>query len=323
MGASRGCSHRCRHCPVPVIYDGRVRTVEETILLADVDQLVAAGARHLSFADPDFLNTPAHSLRLVAAIHERHRSLTFDCTTKVEHVLRHRDRLGELAAAGCVFIVSAFESATDAVLAHLDKGHTVADASSAVALLRAHGIEVRPSWLPFTPWTTRDDLLDLLDFVVAHDLVPNVDPVQYTVRLLVPEGSLLLAQPALAPYLGAYDPARLGWDWVHPDPEMDQLQLAVAALVEQRVAQPGEVTFAEIDALSRAGAALRRVPAAAGCVSRGPVGSRARINEPWFCCSEPTAAQRAPLGSPIALDPARSNARPSRVASRPARTWAI
>ncbi len=65
VAASRGCSHRCRHCPVPVVYDGRVRRVDEAAVLADVDQLVAAGARHISFADPDFLNAPHHSRRVV------------------------------------------------------------------------------------------------------------------------------------------------------------------------------------------------------------------------------------------------------------------
>ena len=100
-----------------------------------------------------------------------------------------------------------------------------------------HGIEVRPSWLPFTPWTTLDDLIDLIDFVVAHDLVANVDPVQYTVRLLLPEGSLLLGHAAMEPHLGHYDPERLGWTWSHPDPMVDRLQQELAALVEARVEQ--------------------------------------------------------------------------------------
>src|SRR5439155_8195987 len=34
--ASTGCSHRCRHCPVPVLYDGRVRLVDEDVVLADI-----------------------------------------------------------------------------------------------------------------------------------------------------------------------------------------------------------------------------------------------------------------------------------------------
>ncbi|HEV3266160.1 MAG TPA: CUAEP/CCAEP-tail radical SAM protein [Acidimicrobiales bacterium] len=293
--ASRGCSHRCRHCPVPVVYDGRVRPVEEATVVADVDQLVAAGAQHLTFSDPDFLNAPHHSRRLVSAIHRRHPGLTFDCTVKVEHVLRHPDVWSELAAAGCLFIVSAFESVDDTILGYLDKGHTTAEASEAVILLRRHGIEVRPSWLPFTPWTTIDGLVDLLDFVIGHDLVGNVDPVQYTVRLLLPEGSLLLERPEMSPHLGPFDAERLGWTWTHPDAAVDQLQEELSALVEARVDQESALTFAEIDQLIRRRATIIRPRPLVGAASSGPNGQRARLTESWFCCSEPTEAQLAPL----------------------------
>lgn len=293
--ASRGCSHRCRHCPVPVVYDGRVRAVDEATVVADVDQLVAAGARHVTFADPDFLNAPHHSRRVIAAIHQRHPHLTFDCTTKVEHILRHPEVWPELAEAGCAFVVSAFESTSDGILQHLQKGHTVAEASEAVVLLRHHGIEMRPSWLPFTPWTSINDLVDLVDFVVSHDLVLNVDPVQYTVRLLLPEGSLLLGSPAMTPHLGPYDPTRLGWTWSHPDPAIDQLQQELATLVEGRVGQEASMIFGEIDALIRAKATTFSSAPPLGGASSGPEGERPRLTEPWFCCSEPTDAQLAPL----------------------------
>jgi radical SAM superfamily enzyme YgiQ (UPF0313 family) len=294
--ASRGCSHRCRHCPVPVIYDGRVRPVDLAAVVADIDQLVSAGVGHVSFADPDFLNAPLHARRVIAAMHERHPHLTFDCTIKVEHLLRHPEALPELADAGCAFVVSAFESVNDTTLGYLDKGHTRADASAAIVLLRRHGIEVRPSWLPFTPWTTMCDMVDLVDFVLAHDLVPNVDPVQYTVRLLVPEGSLLLGRPEMTPHLGPYDPDRLGWTWAHADPAVDQLQQDLAALVERQVDQPATTTFAEIDALIRTRSTRSNDSPAPGATSTGPLPeTRARLTEPWFCCSEPTAAQLAPL----------------------------
>lgn len=293
--ASRGCSHRCRHCPVPVVYDGRVRPVDEATVVADVDQLVSAGVRHVTFADPDFLNTPRHSRRVIDAIHQRHPELSFDCTVKVEHVLRHRDIWSPFSHAGCRFIVSAFESASDEILGYLDKGHTVADASEAVIELRQHGIEVRPSWLPFTPWTTFEGLVDLLDFVISHDLVENVDPVQYTVRLLLPEGSLLLDRPEMTPHLGPYDADRLGWTWSHRDDAVDQLAKELARLVEARIDQAAVLTFWEIDALIRARAMTQRPRPALGAVSSGPSGPRARLTESWFCCSEPTAAQMRPL----------------------------
>ena len=63
-------------------------------------------------------------------------------------------------------------------------------------------MEIRPSWLPFTPWTTADDLADILEFISQHDL--DVDPVQVTIRLLIPEGSLVLDVPERDPSLSGF-----------------------------------------------------------------------------------------------------------------------
>jgi radical SAM superfamily enzyme YgiQ (UPF0313 family) len=281
--ASRGCAHRCRHCPVPVVYHGRVRLANADDTLADITQLVDSGAQHISFGDPDFLNAPQHSMRVVRALHEQHPDVTFDCTTKVEHVLRHRALLPELARAGCLFVVSAFESLNDAILERLDKGHTAVDAARAVHLLRDRGIDVRPSFLPFTPWTTRDDLVTLVDFVADHDLVGSVDPVQYTIRLLLPAGSLLLDQPDLAPHLGEWDDDRLTFAWTPAHPEMDDLQQELALLVEQSVGRgdPISTTYAQI----------RGAIGAPPVDLAGVATDRPRLTESWFCCAEPTDVQ--------------------------------
>jgi len=142
--ASHGCSHRCRHCPLPVVYDGRLRVVPEEVVVSDVSQLVAVGARHVTFADPDFLNGPRHAVRVAQAVHSCFPDLSFDCTTKVEHILAHADLWAGMAKAGCLFVVSAFESVDDTTLRILDKGHTAADESAAVTLLRGHGSRSGP-----------------------------------------------------------------------------------------------------------------------------------------------------------------------------------
>jgi radical SAM superfamily enzyme YgiQ (UPF0313 family) len=285
--ASHGCAHRCRHCPVPVVYDGRIRIVDHDAVLADIAQQVEAGARHITFGDPDFLNGIHHSVRVVRAVHERFPDLTFDCTVKVEHVLRHDDIWAEFGASGCLFVVSAFESVDDTTLANLDKGHTVADMSRAVAVLREHGIEVRPSWMPFTPWTAPGHIRDLLEFVAEHGLIGNVDPVHYTIRLLLPRGSLLLEHPDLSDCLDAYDVDRGSYRWHAADPAVDELQQQLAALVEARLGAGDAITVVydavrEVVGLAPLGIA----PDAADAVPR--------LTESWFCCAEPTALQ---LGS--------------------------
>ncbi|HWD25486.1 MAG TPA: radical SAM protein, partial [Acidimicrobiales bacterium] len=102
-----GCNHRCRHCPVPLVFDGRSRAVALEEVLADVDALVALGATHIHFADPDFLNRPQHARRVARAVHERHPTVTFDATIKVSHILRHPQLMPELAESGLRFVTSA------------------------------------------------------------------------------------------------------------------------------------------------------------------------------------------------------------------------
>ena len=282
--ASHGCVHRCRHCPVPAVYDGRIRVVQAETVLRDVERLAGMGARHITFGDPDFLNGWRHSLAIVRALHERRPELTFDCTTKVEHVLEHAGVWEEMAASGCLFVVSALESVNDEILVRLDKGHTTDEAIQAIKLLREHGIETRPSFMPFTPWTTPRDVLEIVDFVAAHDLVANVDAVQYTIRLLVPEGSLLLEREDLREHLGPYEAERLSYPWRSADPAADRLQSRLSALVEQSAAarEATGVTFARIRA------AVREATGAAGgpepeAIPMGSTEGRPRLTEPWFC----------------------------------------
>ena len=60
--ATRGCVHTCRHCPVPAVYDGRIRVWQRDVLVEDVARLWDSGMRHLTFGDPDFLNAVPHAL---------------------------------------------------------------------------------------------------------------------------------------------------------------------------------------------------------------------------------------------------------------------
>ena len=180
----------------------------------------------------------------------------------------------------------ALESVNDEILARLDKGHSTAEAVLAVALLREHGIEIRPSFMPFTPWTTPRDVLDIVDFVAAHDLVANVDPVQYTIRLLVPEGSLLLERADLREHLGRYDAERLSYPWRSADPSADRLQGRLSALVEQSVAaqEPIGAVFSRIRAAVREAAGEPRGGVLEDeAIAIGSTEGRPRLTEPWFC----------------------------------------
>jgi radical SAM superfamily enzyme YgiQ (UPF0313 family) len=280
--ASRGCKHGCRHCPIPPVYHRRFFVVPREVVLADVRQQVAAGAAHVTFGDPDFLNGPGHALAVARALHAEFPALTFDFTAKIEHLLRERQHLAELAALGALFVVSAAESLDDAVLAILDKGHTRADIETALAVTRAAGLSLRPTWVAFTPWTTLDGYRAWLDFVADEGLVDATDPVQYALRLLVPPGSWLLEQPALRRHLGRLVPGGFHHEWTHPDPRMDALQAGVAAAVAAAAdrREDAALTFDRVRTLAAA---------AAGAPAPRPLGLAPgrrrppRLSEPWFC----------------------------------------
>src|SRR5204862_1034077 len=154
--ASRGCRHRCRHCPIVPIYDGQFRIVQPDVVVADVAAQVAAGAGHITFGDPDFFNGPTHALRIVERVHAAHPALTYDVTIKIEHLLDHEDLLPRLRDTGCLFITSAVESVDDAVLRLLEKGHTRQDFFDAVALCREVGLTLVPTFVAFHSWLTLD-----------------------------------------------------------------------------------------------------------------------------------------------------------------------
>jgi radical SAM superfamily enzyme YgiQ (UPF0313 family) len=279
--ATRGCLHLCRHCPVPAVYAGRFVAIPEDVVRRDVAQQVAAGVTHVTLGDPDFLNGPTHARRVLRALHADHPALTFDFTAKVEHLVRHASLLPELREDGAIFVVSAVESLTDRVLAKLDKGHSREDVFRAFAACSTAGLTLRPSLLPFTPWSTLEDYLDLLEVFDREGWAESLDPVQLSIRLLIPAGSLLVGDPELQ--LEEYDAAALGYRWRHADPRMDALQARVAACVEEGASHgdPQLETFGRVLALANA-AADRPHPHVA---RRSQHSGRAapRLTESWFC----------------------------------------
>lgn len=279
--ASRGCLHTCGHCPITPVYGGRFFVVPAESVLADIRQQAAAGARHITFGDPDFLNGPGHSLKIVEAMHREFPRLTFDFTTKVEHILEQREILPRLVACGASFVVSAFESTSDFVLARLNKGHTVAQMDEALALLAEVGLTAQPTWVPFTPWTSLDDYLGMLAWIRSRGLISSTPAVQLSIRLLVPPGSALLDHPDAATWRGALDPANFTWRWQHPDPRMDALQREIAFIAED--ADPDNHPWILFEAVEYAAHAIAGQPAPEHPRPAFLPPPPPRLTENWFC----------------------------------------
>jgi radical SAM superfamily enzyme YgiQ (UPF0313 family) len=279
--ASRGCKHLCRHCPVVPIYNGTFRVVPADVVMADIRQQVELGAQHITFGDPDFFNGPTHGMRIVERMNKDFPSLTYDVTIKIEHLLKRRDLLPELRRTGCLVVTTAVESVDDKVLSALDKGHTKADFLEVARLFREAGMNLSPTFIPFTPWATRESYRDLLRVLAELDMVHQVAPVQLALRLLIPAGSRLLELEEIRRVVDAFQPDSLAHKWRHPDPSMDELAERLLKLVDSeqgRGASRAEC-FAAIWAEAAGG---ESAPAFTPEQRRAP-----QLSEPWYCCAEP------------------------------------
>jgi len=291
--ATRGCKHLCRHCPIVPVYGGRFRAVPADVVLQDIRQQVAAGAQHITFGDPDFFNGPGHALPLVRALHDEYPELTYDVTIKIEHLSKHVGHLATLRATGCLFVTSAVEAVDDHILERFDKRHTRQQFVEVVAAFREHGMILAPTFVAFTPWTTARGYMDLLETILELDLVENVAPIQYAIRLLIPAGSRLLELSEVRDLVGPFDDAALLYRWEHHDATVDALHDDIVALVERADAdEPRAVTFARVWDLARdacgIGDGALDLPAqsVAGAQPTLP-----HLSEPWYCCAEPTEQQ--------------------------------
>ena len=276
--ASRGCKHLCRHCPIVPVYQGRFRVVDRAVVLSDVRQQVAAGARHITFGDPDFFNGPGHGIEIVEALHREFPDISYDVTIKIEHLLDQRRHLTTLRETGCLFVTSAVESVDDRVLALLDKGHTRQDFLEAVRLCREAALTLTPTFVPFTPWTTREGYRELLRVLADENLIESVAPIQLGIRLLIPAGSRLLELLEVRDLVAGFDAAALSYRWDHPDPWMDGLCRDIQGLVKRAEGRgaPRREIFHEIWNLAEAGT-WREDP------DRLDRAAIPYINEPWYC----------------------------------------
>jgi hypothetical protein len=279
---TRGCKHLCRHCPIVPVYQGTFRVVPIEVVMQDIAAHVAGGAEHISFADPDFFNGPAHARRIVTAVAAAYPLLTYDVTVKVEHLLAHADMLPLLRDTGCLFITSAVEAVDDEILGKLRKGHTRAGFARAAALCRAAGVTLSPTFVAFTPWTTVEGYLDLLEQIDDLGLVDHVAPIQLAIRLLVTADSALLELPDIRAAVDPFDGESLTWPWRHRDARVDALQQEVMAIAASMAGAPRGDVFDAVTSTARAYAGVAAQSPRPRSMRRVPY-----MTEGWYCCAEP------------------------------------
>ena len=227
---TRGCKYLCRHCPVVPVYQGKFFVIPADIVLDDIRAQVQAGARHISFGDPDFFNGPGHALRIVRTLHQEFpasptmrpsRSSTSSGTRKKSRYSRK--------PAACLFSLPWKPSMTPS--------WRYSTRVTAVKTLSMHlpfcakltSILRRPS-SPLPRGQRSISTCNCLRTSSRWQLIESVAPVQLSIRLLIPAGSYILKLDNLDAIVGDFDAGILGHPWNNPDPRVDELQQQVQSL---------------------------------------------------------------------------------------------
>ena len=126
--ASRGCPYDCSFC-AKIDFRDKYRRRELTIVLEEIDGLIAQGVTYVYFVDEIFLPQPA----LLEALVER--PIQFGVQTRID--LWKPELLDLLGRAGCVSIEAGVESLTEAGRASLDKKCRLTTDELAERLIRA------------------------------------------------------------------------------------------------------------------------------------------------------------------------------------------
>jgi hypothetical protein len=143
---------------------------------------------------------------------------------------------------------------------------------------------LRPSFVAFTPWTAIDDYIEMLEFVEEHELIAHVDAVQYSIRLLIPPGSILLARSQTKAWLGRLNQEAFSYEWKHPDSRMDELHGEVSAIVEEAARRNEDAAITFYRVLDVAYRIRGERKPTRDVIELSLLGFRPpRLTEAWFC----------------------------------------
>jgi radical SAM superfamily enzyme YgiQ (UPF0313 family) len=230
---TRGCHHKCLYCSVYASYGGKVLVVPEDIVISDVRNMVEGGITHLTFIDADFFNSKYHGINIIRKLNSEFPDLTYDFTTRVDHVNENKEIISEMAGLGVKFITTALEFPSKKVVDELDKEITIKDIEEAIEFLKRIKIKINATFIMFNPWVTVEDLINFKAFVKKNNMDDIIDPIQYETRLHIYKGSPLLQLESIQKL--DLKENEFNYEWKHPDPRMDEIYKKMVTPVEAGV----------------------------------------------------------------------------------------
>ena len=185
----RGCVYKCVYCTYRNVEGWGYRTRDPELVADEIEELkIRAGVRHFDFVDSTFNSPPGHAIQVCEAITRRKLGVQLD-TTNFTPATASYELLGAMTAAGFRSLGITAESASDAVLAKLEKGFTAAKVREVAERVEKHGIRTLWIFLVGGPGETTRTLEETLAFAAWR--LERGDAVYLTVGLRIYPGTTL------------------------------------------------------------------------------------------------------------------------------------
>ena len=203
----RGCVYKCVYCTYRNVEGWGYRLRDPRGVAEEIEELRAEGVTHFDFVDSTFNSPPGHAIQVCEAIAERNLRVQLD-TTNFTPAAVSDELLAAMRRAGFRWLGITAESASDPVLARLEKGFDAAKAHTAAERIEAAGIGTLWIFLLGGPGETPETVEETLRFAAWR--LGRGDAVYLTVglriypdttlhRIALEEGAVEAGDPLLAP----------------------------------------------------------------------------------------------------------------------------
>ena len=204
----RGCVYKCIYCTYRNVEGWGYRTRDPELVADEIAELQReAGITHFDFVDSTFNSPPGHALEVCEAITLRRLKVKLE-TTNFTPAAVSDELLAAMRKAGFHSLGITAESASDGVLARMEKGFDAAKVAEVAARVEKAGIRTLWIFLVGGPGETSKTLEETLAFAAKR--LNHGDAVYLTVglriypgttlhRIAISEGVVMPGDPLLAP----------------------------------------------------------------------------------------------------------------------------
>jgi len=163
MLTSRGCPHHCIYCYTPHAFKHKISFHSVDRVIEEMKWIGKKGVKRLWFADPNVSFKPGRLIALLDRVLTEGIEAEMWLQTRADIV--NSRLMKKMKQAGVSTIAFGLESASERVLARLDKGMSVEKVAEAISLAQGEGIEVELFTIFGLPYETFEDAVKTLEFV--------------------------------------------------------------------------------------------------------------------------------------------------------------